>query len=245
MSSSPTQKINRLVGRAMHTYSMLAEGDRVMVAVSGGVDSLALAWLLFHWRDKAPIHYDLLAVHLNMGFDSDGHEAVEQQLQHIGIPYLIEHTTIGAEAYANKEGMSVCFTCARNRRNRLFQMATERQYSKIALGHHKDDIIETFFLNMLYSGNISTMVPRQDLFNKTMAIIRPLAFLEKDKVIQMATAAGLRAVKNPCPNADHSKREEVRSLLTSLFSANPEFRDNIFASLSNVRHDYLLKKPCP
>ena len=242
MNPFSDKKINRLIGKAMQTYSMLSDGDRVIVAVSGGIDSLALAWLLYHWRDKAPIHYDLLAVHLDMGFDDEAYLAVEKQLQIIKIPFLIERTNYGIEAYGNRDNINGCFACSRKRRNHLFQLATEKKFSKIALGHHKDDIIETFFLNMLYSGNISTMVPRQDLFNGAMAIIRPLAFLEKDKVTHIATSAGLQAVKNPCPMSEHSKREKIRGLLTPLFKANPTYRQNIFSSLSNVRQEYLLKQ---
>lgn len=250
MSSSETsgktlfshKKINRLVGKAMHTYNMISDGDRILVAVSGGIDSLALAWLLLHWREKAPINYDLLAVHIDMGFDQEASSAVRKQLQLINIPFIIESTTYGLEAYENKENKSGCFTCSRKRRNHLFQMASKKDFNKIALGHHKDDIIETFFINMLYSGNISTMLPRQDLFHGKLALIRPLAYLDKEKVKYIAAKAGLSAVKNPCPMAENSKREEVRNLLTSLYKNSPNYRENIFASLGNVRSEYLLKQ---
>ncbi len=235
------KKINRLIGRAMHIYSMLSDGDRVIVAVSGGIDSLALAWVLNHWRKKAPIHYDLLAIHLDMGFENETYGDVEREIKKIDIPFLIERTTYGVEAY-HSDSQSACFNCSKKRRNRLFTLAKEQQYNKIALGHHKDDIIETLFLNMCYSGNISTMVPKQGLFDGKLELIRPLAFLEKSQVIQIARAANLDAVKNPCPNADKSKREEIRTMLNTLFKQNPEFKNNIFASLANVREDYLLKK---
>lgn len=239
MSALP-KKINHLIGRAMHSYSMLNDGDKVLVAVSGGVDSLVLAWILHNWKKKAPIDYDLMAVHLDMGFDNGSWQGVEKKIEKIGLPYKIEKTTIGVEAYKKSDRESGCFNCSKNRRNLLFEMARDGKFSKIALGHHKDDIIETFFLNIFYSGNISTMVPSQKLFNGDVTLIRPLAFLEKEQVIETADAAGLLPVKNPCPMADQSKREEMRTFLTSLFEQNPSFKSNVFASLSNVRSDYLL-----
>ncbi len=236
------KKINRLIGQAMHSYSMLKDGDKILVAVSGGVDSLALAWILSLWKKKAPIHYDLMAVHLDMGFKGKSCERVEKEIQKITIPYKIERTSIGVDTYAKKDRESGCFNCAKQRRNLLFDMAKAGNFSKIALGHHKDDIIETFFLNIFYSGNISTMVPRQDLFNGDLALIRPLAFLEKEQVTESANIAGVIPVKNPCPMAEHSKREEMRAFLVTLFDKNPSFKSNVFASLSNVRQDYLLSR---
>jgi len=219
---------------------MLKDGDKVLVAVSGGVDSLALAWVLSLWEKKAPIHYDLMAVHLDMGFDGDSHQKVEKEIQKIDVPYKIERTSIGIDAYKKSDRESGCFNCAKQRRKLLFDIARAGNFSKIALGHHKDDIIETFFLNIFYSGNISTMVPKQVLFNGDLALIRPFAFLEKTHVIEIANAAGIIPVKNPCPMADQSKREDMRTFLATLFEQNPSFKSNVFASLSNVRSDYLL-----
>lgn len=237
------KNINRLIGQAMHDYAMLADGDRVLIGVSGGVDSLLLSWLLHNWQKKAPIDYELLAVHLDNGFGTNEHLAVEQQLHNIGIPYLIAHTTYGKDSY-HENPDNACFNCARLRRNHLFEMAREQGFTRVSLGHHKDDIIETFFLNMLYGGNISTMSPKQELFTGRLAIIRPLAYLTKKQVIEMAAQVNLRPVKNPCPMAEYSKREEVRGLLATLYQHNPLFRSNIFSALANVRPDYLLN-PVP
>lgn len=225
----------------MHDYQMLADGDRILIGVSGGVDSLVLAWLLLHWRDKAPIHYEIVALHLDMGFDADQHKAVEAELAKIGIPFRTEHTNYGTAAnQAHPE--KACYQCAKARRNHIFETARTDHHTAVALGHHKDDLIETFFLNMLYSGNLSTMMPRQNLFSERLKIVRPLAYLTKEQVYEIAEVAGITPVKNPCPMASHSKREEVRALLATICQRDPKFRGNIFAAMGNVRTEYLLKQ---
>jgi len=225
----------------MHMYDMLRHGDRVLVAVSGGVDSLVLAWLLDSWRRKAPIDYELLAVHLDMGFGAAGSDCpVALQLERLAVPYLIERTDFGARALAAENGKSACYHCSRQRRTRLFDLARERKMTKIAFGHQKDDILETFFLNLLYSGNISTMVPKQELFAGSLSIIRPLAFIEKEEIFRIAASLDIKPAKNPCALDGSSKRQEVRKMLSSLYQANPKAKANIFAALGNIRHDYLL-----
>ncbi len=234
------QSINRSIGQAMHAYEMIADGDRIMIGVSGGVDSLVLCWILHNWRHKAPISYEIRAVHLDMGFEDAGDfKAVQKQLEKIGLPLYTEQTDFGAESY-KKNPDNACFQCARRRRNRLFSLASEQGCRTLAFGHHKDDIIETLFINMLYGGNISTMRPRQDLFNGRLSLIRPMSYLTKSQIIELADIASITPVKNPCPMAGHCKRDEVRTILDSLYSQNPRFRSNIFAALGNVRNDYLL-----
>ncbi|MFH1217890.1 MAG: ATP-binding protein [Pseudomonadota bacterium] len=233
--------INRLIGKAMHNYQMLDDGDRVMVAVSGGLDSLVLSAVLKEWQKKAPIRYQLIGVHLDMGFpEGSVASATERQLQKLGVDFVIEKTTFGPDALAEKSGKSGCFYCARNRRTRLFNLAREKECNKLALGHHKEDIIETFFLNLFYSGNLSTMVPRQPLFNGNLNVIRPLAYLNKEQVKSLAHLFGITAAENPCPLAGRSKREKIRTILQELYGKDAQLESNIFAALSNVRKDYLL-----
>jgi len=224
----------------MHNYAMLADGDRVLIAVSGGVDSLVLTWILHHWLHKAPICYEILAVYIDNGFDTSTSIKVAEQLQKIGTPYLVETTDFWQRAAAAEAGKSICYHCARLRRNRLFAIAEQKGFNKIGFGHHKDDILETFFINLLYAGNISTMVPKQKLFNGRVHLIRPMAYLDKKEIIAIAEAAGIHAVKNPCPQDNDSKRREVRRLIASLSKMDPKVKGNIFAALSNIRQDYML-----
>ncbi len=232
--------LNRKIGRAMHDYSMFSAGDNVLIAVSGGVDSLVLSGVLSLWQKKAPIRFNLTAHHVDHGFwrkdaaMSAPATAIGRQLLPFGL--ILE---VVAERKICEEART-CFLCARNRRSQLFDLAREQGYNKIALGHHKDDLIETFFLNALYSGNISTMVPRQDLFGGSLAIVRPMAYLEKTDVEQIAGDLQLQPVKNLCPLSVDTRREKVRSLLQRFYEDEPTAKSSVFAALSNVRREYLL-----
>jgi len=233
-------RLNRKIGQAMHDYSMLDDGDRVMIGVSGGVDSLTLAWILKMWQQKAPICFEVSAQIIDHGFwheheGATGPElSIGKQLERFSIDFSVD------EAWEIEDVGRTCFQCARNRRSQLFDLARKRGFNKIALGHHKDDLIETFFLNILYSGNISTMLPRQPLFNGRLSIIRPLAYIEKQDLVEIAKNLKIDPVDNYCPLADDTRREKVRGLLDHIYGGEPEAKNSIFAALANVRQDYML-----
>lgn len=235
-----SDKVNRKVGQAMHEYGMLADGDRVLLAVSGGIDSLVMAAVLKYWQSKAPIRYTIQGVNIDHEFwrSKEGavgpDETIGEQLNHIGVDYAVE------KAWDIRDEDRTCYQCARNRRSQLFDLARSWGFNKIALGHHKDDLVETFFLNVLYSGNISTMLPKQELFEGKLHLIRPLAYLEKDEVYAIGERAGLAPVPNLCPLADDTRRERVRSILDHIYSLEPEAKRSVFAALSNVRKGYML-----
>lgn len=235
------KRVNHLVGKAIHQYSLLQKGDRILVAVSGGADSLLLLWFLNHWLQKAPISYTILPVYLDMGFNAPAKESLPAVFREMGLSFHMEDTDFGIVAHsAQNRGKSPCFLCAMWRRKRLFQLTAALGCNKLALGHNQDDLIETFFLNLCYSGEMSTMVPKQEMFKGQLTIIRPLAMVPKDKVQRLAQELKLPISENPCPSAGKTRREAIKSLLTTLYSTDHRIRDNIFHGLSNVRREYLL-----
>ena len=224
----------------MHDYSMLTDGDHVLVAVSGGIDSLVLAWLLHDWQKKAPITYHLHAVHIDMDIWEESMDAgnpvesVLVQMRKTGLSLHVEKSL----PLANDE--RDCFSCSKLRRKQLFDLASRLKCNKIAFGHHKDDLLETLFINMFYSGNISTMLPAQQLFDGRLTIIRPLAYIEKADVEIIGEQVGLRPVDNLCPLAGDTKREQVQKMLENIYEQIPGAKASLFASMKNVREGYML-----
>jgi tRNA 2-thiocytidine biosynthesis protein TtcA len=239
--TSPLEReVMREMGRTIHRYRQIEEGDRIGVAVSGGVDSLTLLHLLAERRKRVPITYELVALHVHLGFDPEGCRSFEDYLSRGAYRYRIAVTDIGRIAHSRENRENPCWLCSRLRRRRLFEMAHQLGCNKVAFAHTRDDIIETLLLNMFYSGEMSTMVPFLPLFGGVLCIIRPFAFLPKGKVLRLAKTMGLPAWENRCPSITHSKRWEIRELLRSMAAKNPKVTGNILRSLKNIRRDYLL-----
>lgn len=235
------KRVNHLVGEAIHKYAMLENGDRILVAVSGGSDSLLLLWFLHHWLQKAPISYTIIPVYLDMGFHGPANDLLPGFFREMGLSFHMEDTDYGILAHSHfNRGKSPCFLCSMWRRKRLFQLTAALGCNKLALGHNQDDLIETFFLNLCYSGEMSTMVPRQEMFRGQLTIIRPLSLVSKDKIHRMAQELRLPISKNPCPSAGKTRREGIKSLLSNLYDIDRRIRDNIFRGLANVKREYLL-----
>jgi len=233
--------LNRAVGKALHKYNMISDGDRIAVGLSGGKDSLALMEILSERRAYVPIRYEVIALHIDLGFEGGFSEPLEAYCEKKGYDLKVEYTDYGLIGHGAENKENPCFLCSRLRRKRLFQLADEYGCNKIALGHNKDDIIETLFINMCYAGEISTMVPAQRMFQNRLTVIRPLAYAEAGVIQRFASERRFPEFINPCPTASVSKRSEIRDLLSRLYSSNRKIKGNIFRALSHVRYEYLLK----
>jgi tRNA 2-thiocytidine biosynthesis protein TtcA len=220
---------------------MLQDGDRILVAVSGGADSLTMMWMLAERLPRIPISFELFPVHIDPGFEGGFSESLKTYSFNCGVTLRVEYTDYGILGHSEINRENPCFLCSRLRRKRLFEIADELGCNKLALGHNKDDIIETLFLNICYAGEISTMVPSQSFFNGRIKVIRPLAYADEDVIRAFADEQGFPEFVNPCPSANHSKRQEIKTVLKQLYRSNKKIKGNIFRAMSRVKLDYLLK----
>ena len=234
------KRVRRLVGKAICDFALIQEGDRILVGLSGGKDSLVLLKVLAERLRVVPTRYELHAVTVDLGFGGLDLERLKEFATGFGCDFVVKKTDIGPRSHRPENPEVPCFLCSRMRRKVLFQTAAELGCNKLALGHTKDDIIVTFFLNVLYSGEISTMVPRQELFGGRLTIIRPLALLDEDKVAAFARQHRLPVMDEGCPTRGKTKRAEVKAWLQELFRRDRKIKGNVFHALGNVRKEYLL-----
>jgi tRNA 2-thiocytidine biosynthesis protein TtcA len=233
--------LNRAVGKALHRYQMISDGDRIIVGVSGGADSLTLMQVLLERQPRIPIKYELHAVYIDPGFEGSFAEPLASYCQAHGFALRVENTDYGILGHSSDNRENPCFLCSRLRRKRLFEIAAELDCNKLALGHNKDDIIETLFMNICYAGEISTMLPAQTFFQQRFTVIRPLAYVDEELIRRFARDQRFPEFINPCPTAATSKRREIKTLLKQLYRSNKKIKGNIFRSMRHVKPEYLLK----
>jgi len=241
MSRYRDRSLRRAVGRALHDYGMIRDGDRVAVGLSGGNDSFTLMWALQERLPRVPIQYSIIGVYVDLGFSESPSPRIEAYCREMQYPLRVEFTDYGIRGHSEENRENPCFLCSRLRRKRLFETADRLACNKLALGHTKDDIIETLFLNMCYGGEISTMVPKQPFFDGRLTVIRPLAYVEAEAIEQFARDHRLPRIPNPCPTAKDSKRSEIRDMLEGLYRRNKKIKGNLFRAMSRVKPEYLLK----
>ena len=235
--------LKKWLEKAVKDYAMIREGDRVLVGVSGGADSLALLDLLASPMVFTP-SFELLAVHIDLGFPgSEGDlDQLRGYFEDRGYPFVIDRTDYGPLAHSDFNRKNPCFLCSRLRRKRIFEIAAERGFNRIALAHHRDDIIETLLINMFYGREISTMMPAQSIFGGKLHIIRPLAYLPEEPIKKYARECQFPIVENRCPSSKTSRRGYIKDLLKNLERDNPDIRHNLWTAMSHVKPDYLLSK---
>ena len=229
--------ISKRVGRAIMDYEMFSEGDKIAVAVSGGKDSLTLLRVLNDRRKFVPIKYDILAVHIDLGYPRSVAKRLEKYFKKIGVKYHIEKVDVLKKT--KKKDIN-CFWCSWNRRKALFETAVRFGCTKVALGHHKDDIVETILLNLFFQGEISAMAPKQELFNGKIILIRPLAYVEEYMTKRFAKEEKLPQENCTCPNSITSNRTRMAKIISDLKKVCPEVKTNIFKSIKRIKKDYLL-----
>src|SRR6186713_985612 len=197
-----------LVGKAIEDYAMIAEGDRVMVCLSGGKDSYTLLDILMSLKRSAPIDFELIAVNLDQKQPDFPEEVLPNYLRGLGVPFqVIEQDTYSVVKRVIPEGKTMCGLCSRLRRGALYRYAAEHGVTKIALGHHRDDIVETLFLNMFFGGKLKTMPPKLKSEDGRHIVIRPLAYVAERDIERYARGRGFPIIPcNLCGSQEHLQR---------------------------------------
>lgn len=236
----------RRVGQAIADHALIEPGDRILVAISGGKDSFALLHLLDLHRRRAPFEFSLLPVFVDAGWDEGAGERVAAEFSRHG--YAVEafrRDIRGCVREHLRPGTNPCGLCSRLRRGILYDLAPARGCNKLALGHHLDDLIETLLLNLFYSGQLKAMGVHLRSDDGRNRVIRPLCYLEEEKLRAFAAAADFRAVEIACPYRDGSRdprREAIKRWIDTLARKIPELRRSALAALQHVRPTHLLDR---
>jgi tRNA 2-thiocytidine biosynthesis protein TtcA len=230
-----------LVGKAIHDYSMIAEGDKVMVCLSGGKDSYTLLDMLLSLQRSAPVRFELIAVNLDQkqpGFPAD---VLPRYLESLGVRWhVIEQDTYSVVKRVIPEGATMCGLCSRLRRGALYQYAADHGVDKIALGHHRDDIVETLFLNLFHGGRLKAMPPKLRSEDGRHVVIRPLAYIAEREIERYARAREFPIIPcDLCGSQQHLQRVAIKRMLADWEREQPGRTESIFSALRQVVPSHL------
>jgi tRNA 2-thiocytidine biosynthesis protein TtcA len=238
------RRLIRATAEAVRDFDLIGDGDRIMVAVSGGKDSYTLLHVLMRLRERAPVDFDLLAVNLDQGQPGYPAHVVEGHLRAVGVPYrMIRRDTYAVVKRVVPEGKSTCAACSRFRRGVLYDAAVELGCTKIALGHHREDLIETLLLNALYSGSLKAMPPKLHARDGRNVVIRPLCYAAEADIAAFAGAMAFPIVPcDLCGSQPNLRRKRVKGLLAELSAEHPAVKGNLLNALGRVVPSHLLDR---
>lgn len=237
--------IRRLAGRAIGDFGLIQNGDRVLVALSGGKDSWTLLHILDSLRKRAPVHFSLTAVTVHPGFPGFRTGGIEACLREQGYEHRTVHAPIhGLMLEKLRPGESPCSLCSRIRRGVLYTQARELGCTKIALGHHREDFIETLLLNQFFNGMIKAMAPLLHADDGWNTVIRPLVYVPEEDILRFASAAGFPVTCCACPSCGDPdlKRVRMKNLLAELEREHPGIKANLLAALENIDYRHTLAR---
>ena len=243
-SNKLAKRLRRLAGQAIADFDMIRDGDKVMVCLSGGKDSYALLDILLHLKAHAPISFDIVAVNLDQKQPHFPEHVLPEYLTQLGVPFHIEaQDTYSTVKRVIPEGKTMCSLCSRLRRGVLYRVAGELGASKIALGHHRDDILETFLLNMFYGGKLKTMPPKLVSDDGRHIVIRPLAYCEEKDLAQWAEVKQFPIIPcTLCGSQENLKRKEAKALLREWEKRFPGRVETVLTALQNITPSHMLDR---
>ena len=227
------QKLIGLVRRCVEDYNMIKSGDRIGVGVSGGKDSLALLAFLAELRKYNSNQFELEAITVDMGLGMD-YSGIEQLCEELDVPFTLVKTQIGPIIFDHRKEKNPCSMCSKMRRGALNQALLDRGLTKLALGHHYDDAVETFVMSLLYEGRISCFQPVTDLDRTGIVQIRPMLYIHEKTIDSFVSRQNLPVLANRCPVDKQTKREEVKQLVYDLSATYPDLKERIFGAMQRL-----------
>lgn len=232
-------RCQKKTGKANRQYDLISAGDKILVGLSGGRDSLALLHILQNRRNTWPIHFDLLALHVNISeldYAADI-QYLKEVCSRMEIP--LETVELNTGIQLNDTSKTPCFLCSWNRRKALFDYAGKHGYNKVALGHHMDDILETYFMNMIFHAELSTMPPKLHMFDQSLSIIRPLCLLTDKEVKRYAAIHELVSKNQACQYENQTRRNKMKEMVRQLSLMDKKAKFNMYHALENRLDEYL------
>lgn len=218
-----TQQLLSPFRRAINDYNLIADGDKIAVGVSGGKDSLVLLTLLREYQKYFNVKFDLLGVTIDMGFTDNAYAPIAEYCNQIGVEYSVVKTDIAEIVFDIRKESNPCSLCAKMRRGALNSEIVAKGFNKLALGHHLDDVVETFMLSLFYEGRLNTFQPKSFMSRSGVTLIRPMIYLAEKDIVGIAK--NMPVVHNPCPANKHTERESMKQLLKDLSKRYPDLSE--------------------
>lgn len=232
------EHVKNMTAKAINQYNMIADGDKILTAVSGGKDSLVMLEALVAFKKFKTIDFHIEAIHINVedvGYLADT-QFLKDYTEKLGVKMHFKTIEAGIGERNNK---APCFVCSWHRRKTLFEFAKSHGFGKLAMGHHLDDAVETLMINMAYHGHISSLPGKLKMFNGAIYLIRPLILLTDKDTSEFANIRNYTKLKQPCPFEDLTKRSTARKLIEQLKAIHPKVKYNLFNSMNNIDEEYL------
>ena len=231
------QKLLTYTRKAIDDYHMIQNGDKIAVGISGGKDSLTLLYALSKLQAFYPQSFDLVALTVDLGFSNYDTTLLSQYAETLGVEYYVEKTEIASIVFDYKKESNPCSLCSRLRKGALNTRAIELGCNKIAYAHHKDDVLDSFIMSLLYEGRLHTFSPVTKLERTNLELIRPLIYAYEGEIASFADTQQLPVMKNPCPADGITKRQEARELIMNLRATVPEVKERIFSAITGAGLD--------
>ncbi len=226
------QRLYSLTRQAIDDYGMIEEGDKIAIGISGGKDSLTLLYALKGLSRFYPKHFDVVAITVDLGFNNFNLDAIEKLCSDLDVPYYVVKTQIGEIVFDARQEKNPCSLCAKMRKGALNNKALELGCTKIAYGHHRDDLVETMLMSLIYEGQFYAYPPVTKLDKTGLSVIRPLLYVKEPDVIGFAHKMQLPIAKSPCPANGHTKREYVKNLMHQIGRENQGAIDKMFTAIT-------------